>query len=80
MSTKEVSWISSIELEKEYVVQILKGNIVQEQFRFDISNYAFKNEAKKDLCLFVNALYLTWQLYKVEETGAWCPCWSSEVP
>ena len=78
-STSKVAWINELSPDVEHSVTILKGSTVREQFSFNLNNYVFKNRSKKDLCLFVNSLYLSWQLYKVEQTGRWCPCWSSEA-
>lgn len=78
-SSSKVVWLNEINPAMEHSITILKGTTTKEQFSFNLNNYTFKNRSKKDLCLFVNTLYLTWQLYKVEQTGKWCPCWSSEA-
>jgi hypothetical protein len=78
-SVSKVVWLEKINSNVNHSITILKGSSSQEKFSFNINSFTFKNKFKKDLCLFVNELYLTWQLYKVEQTGSWCPCWSSET-
>ncbi len=77
-STKKSLWINKIPSNKEHIITILKHNKAVESFPFTINDYTFKQKENKDLCLFVNSFYLSWQLRTVESTGSWCPCWSSE--
>jgi hypothetical protein len=79
LSKSEVSWISNLSVDESHKLIVLENSVPKESFTFNFGQYEFKHFTKKDLCLFVNNLYLTWQLYKVEQTGNWCPCWSNEA-
>lgn len=74
----KVSWISNLEIDRQYQLQIVKDKNVIESFSVRLADYEFADDDKKDLCLYTSAFYLSWQLSPVSKTGQWCPCWSSE--
>jgi hypothetical protein len=78
VSSSAVHWIDKLDLRKRHSVVILANGKPLESFHFTFSQHDFRNQDKQDLCLFLNSFYLTWQLWPVERTGKWCPCWSSQ--
>jgi hypothetical protein len=77
-STTSIHWFSDLELKQSHSVLIHGDGKRVAKFTFTFEEYDFKKNARMDLCLFQNDLYLTWQLWPVERTDSWCPCWSSE--
>ena len=80
LSLVKASWIRDLDLNSEHSLVILADGNPVESFKFRFDDVNFRDPTRPDLCLFVNSLYLTWQLWRVEQTGDWCPCWSTEEP
>jgi hypothetical protein len=80
LSLSSTAWISGLVLSDKHSVIIRADEQVLQSFDVHFDRVAFGNPARPDLCLFVNDLYLTWQLWPVEKTGDWCPCWQNEQP
>lgn len=80
LSLSAASWISGLDLEVRHSVSIRADEKVLESFDVQFDQVSFRDKSRPDLCLFVNSLYLTWQLWPVERTGEWCPCWNNERP
>ena len=78
LSLDDVLWIETLGLSDRHSIVIRADGKRLESFFFRFNNVPFKNQAKPDLCLYLNALYLTWHLVPVEQTGDWCNCWGSE--
>ena len=79
LSAVDVNWVSDLSLSSRHMVTVLKGTDVVESFSFRFSDVEFRNRSKPDVCLFLGSFYFTWQIWPVERTGDWCPCWSSEA-
>ena len=78
LSHEDVHWIENLRFGERHSVLIRADGERLESFFFRFDTVHFRNRAKPDLCLFLNPLYLTWQLRPVEQTGDWCRCWRSE--
>ncbi len=79
LSTTKVHWVPDLDLDKFHQAVVLIDEKKAESFNFTIEAKSLRNKSKPDLCLFVNSLYLTWQIWPVEKTGKWCPCWSNDL-
>ena len=79
VSADDVTWVSDLNLSALHTVRVLKRGEVVESFKFRFSDVAFKDSSRPDLCLSLGSFYFTWQLWPVERTGEWCPCWSAEA-
>lgn len=69
---QNVTWINDLDLDKKHLITIRadKKQIESFYFTFDADH--------PDLCLFLKSLYLTWELWPVEKTGEWCPCYAND--
>ncbi|ANM29868.1 hypothetical protein ABI59_10190 [Acidobacteria bacterium Mor1] len=76
---ESVHWVEGLDLQPKHDVVIYADGVPLESWSFRFSDYTFKNRGKPDLCLFLEPLYLSWQLWRVERTEDWCPCWSREA-
>ena len=72
LSSKEAKCVKDMNMNENHLVAIRADGKQIESFRFTFeADHA-------DLCLFQSPLYFTWILRPAEETGDWCPCYSSE--
>ena len=78
LSYEDVHWVENLGFPERHSILIRADGERLESFFFRFDTVRFRNRAKPDLCLYLNPLYLTWQLRPVEQTGDWCRCWGSE--
>jgi len=78
LSTSKSQWVDGLDLATNHSVAIRIDGKTVESFVFDFGQFEFRKVNKPDVCLFMNSLYFTWQLWRVERTGEWCECWSNE--
>lgn len=77
-SSTTIHWFSNLDVGRSHNVLIHGDGKKVAKFSFSFEEFGFKKKERKDLCLFQNDLYLTWQLWPVKRTDSWCPCWSNE--
>ena len=67
LSDGAAGWVHGLDRRASHSVVILADGRQSESFffRFD--------EGHDRLCLFLSPLYMTWQLWPIAQTGAWCP-------
>ena len=60
----------TLPLGRRHLVETEEGGQRHASFYFRFEQY----EPADDLCLFLNDLYNTWQLWPWRKTGPWCSC------
>ena len=78
LSFGKAQWVSGLSLTDEHSVLIRVDGEAVDSFKFKFAEAAFEDATRPDLCLFLGSLYFTWQLWPVERTGDWCPCWAND--
>jgi hypothetical protein len=73
-STSSVRWINGLEYAKTHRLTIYADGKKEKSFKFRFDKWEFKDKGSTDVCLFLKPLYMTWQLWPVEQTGDWCKC------
>jgi hypothetical protein len=61
-------WLEGLALDSRIPVVIYEDGVQAASFYVDFG----QGEASK--CLFLKALYLTWQVWDWSRTGPWCDC------
>ncbi len=67
------TWITELRLDKKHPIVIYADGQ-------RIASFYLKFEVQESSqCLFLNSLYLTWQLWPSSRTGSWCDCDSPDT-
>lgn len=61
-------WLEGLKLDSKLPVIIYEDGERTASFHIQFS------EEESSKCLFLNTLYLTWQVWNWERTGPWCDC------
>jgi len=62
------TWIEDLDTKQRYPIIVFENGVRTASFFLNYSN------GENSRCLFLNSLYLTWQLWPMTQTGSWCDC------